>query len=327
MIIRKTSALVEAGILAAIAVIFSLVGMYVPFLSLFTNILWPLPIILCGRRCGFKWSLLALLVAGLIVAALISPLHALSEVVVLGIIGLTMGECMRRQFSPLKILLLGSIAAFISFLLSIAIGYLLMQINVLEVFKQSMEEAFTMTEDIYRYIGIGAGQMEQMQEQTKQMLKMIMLILPGAMLMSAPVTVLANYWAARKVLSRLGDYYPWFPPFRTWMLPKWVLAPYGVALALLFFQKNQQEGLLYATGFNIFVVSNVLLIIQAMSLLYWYVKEKNKPKWMFSLGFTLLFVSQLFSQLAVMAGAYDLIFDFRKLRKRPQPTKEQEGKY
>lgn len=322
---HKTSALVESGILAAIAVLFSLVGMYVPFLSLFTNILWPLPIILCGRRCGLKWSLLSLLVAGLIVAALISPLHALSEVVVLGIIGLVMGECMRRQQTPLQILFFGSIAAFISFLLSLAIGYLLMHINVLEVFKQSMEEAFTMTQDIYSYLGMGGDQMTQMQEQTQQMIKMVLMIMPGAMLMSAPVTVFANYWAARKILSRLGDYYPWFPPFSTWMLPKWVLAPYGVALGLMLVYRTQMETFAYRLGFNLFVISNLLLVIQAMSLLYWYVQTRNKPKWMFSLGITLLFVSQLFSQLAVMAGAYDLIFDFRKLRRRSQQKSDREG--
>lgn len=42
--IRKTSAMVEAGILAAIAIVFAIISMYVPVIGSFINFLWPLPI-------------------------------------------------------------------------------------------------------------------------------------------------------------------------------------------------------------------------------------------------------------------------------------------
>ena len=44
--IRKTSAMVEAGILAAIAIVFAIISMYVPVIGSFINFLWPLPIAL-----------------------------------------------------------------------------------------------------------------------------------------------------------------------------------------------------------------------------------------------------------------------------------------
>lgn len=64
MIRRKTSAIVESGILAAIAVIFTLIGNYIPVLDVIVSVWWPLPIILCGRRNGLMWSVLCLLVTG-----------------------------------------------------------------------------------------------------------------------------------------------------------------------------------------------------------------------------------------------------------------------
>lgn len=39
--IRKTSAMVEAGILAAIAIVFAIISMYVPVIGSFINFLWP----------------------------------------------------------------------------------------------------------------------------------------------------------------------------------------------------------------------------------------------------------------------------------------------
>ena len=48
--IRKTSAMVEAGILAAVAIVMALISMYVPVLGAFVNFVWPLPIVICGWR-------------------------------------------------------------------------------------------------------------------------------------------------------------------------------------------------------------------------------------------------------------------------------------
>lgn len=74
--IRRTSAMVEAGILAAIAIVFAIISMYVPVIGSFINFLWPLPIAICGMRNGLRWSVMTLIVADIAVAVLISPLHA-----------------------------------------------------------------------------------------------------------------------------------------------------------------------------------------------------------------------------------------------------------
>jgi len=311
LVIRKTSALVESGILAAIATVFTIIGAYVPILSLIANFVWPLPIILCGRRHGLKWSFLCLMVAGIIASILISPIHALSVVAVFGIIGLTMGECMRRQMSPIKLMLVSSVGAFFSFIISMLIGYLLMHINILEVFLDSMSQGFDMSIDFYRQMGYGADQLAQITTEMDTMKKMVQMIMPIAFIMVAPVTVFVNYWAARKILSKLGDYYPWFPAFSQWSMPRYTLLPYGVSLILLMQFNSRQEHPMYQFAFNLFVFSNVLLIIQALALIYWYIETKGKPRWWFSVCFVIIFISQFISQIAVLLGAYDLLFDFR----------------
>ena len=320
MIIRKTSALVESGILAAIATVFTIIGAYVPILSLIANFVWPLPIILCGRRHGLKWSFLCLMVAGIIAAVLVSPIHALSVVAVFGIIGLTMGECMRRQLSPLKLMLIGSIGAVISFIISMLIGYLIMHINVMEVFLDSMNQGFTMSVDFYRQMGYGPEQIAQITEEMKIMKEMVVMILPVAFIMVAPFTVFVNYWAARKILAKMGDYYPWFPPFAQWSMPRYTLLPYGVSLILLMQFNTRHEHTMYQVAFNIFVFCNVLLVVQSLALIYWYINTKGKPRWWFSVCFTVIFISQFMSQIAVLLGAYDLVFDFR--HRKPKIKKD-----
>ena len=48
--IRKTSAMVEAGILAAIAIVFAIISMYVPVIGSFINFLWLSAV--CATDCA-----------------------------------------------------------------------------------------------------------------------------------------------------------------------------------------------------------------------------------------------------------------------------------
>ena len=48
--VRKTSEMVEAGILAAIAVLFAILGTYLPVLGVIFNFLWAVPVAVCGGR-------------------------------------------------------------------------------------------------------------------------------------------------------------------------------------------------------------------------------------------------------------------------------------
>ena len=95
--IRKTSAMVEAGILAAVAIVMALISMYVPVLGAFVNFVWPLPIVICGCRHGLKWSIMTLLVATVIIAMIISPINAFFLAAIFGLLGLILASCAAFQ--------------------------------------------------------------------------------------------------------------------------------------------------------------------------------------------------------------------------------------
>jgi len=312
LVVRRTSALVEAGILAAIAVLFTIVSNYIPVLSFIANVIWPLPIILCGRRNGLKWSILSLIVAGIIVAMLLSPVMAITEVLILGIVGLAMGEAMRRQMSPAQVLSVGTLATLVSLALSIAAGFYLLDINVFKQLTEAVEQSMSLSTDIYNKIGLPASQMEIVQTQMANTMKALKMLLPAAFFLSAPITVFINYWVATKVLARMGDYFPPFPPFSQWKLPKSLLVPLAVALALMFFYKGQPESMTFKAAVNVMFVISFFFMIDALSVVKWYVQDRGKASMWFKLAVFLTFFNQFFAQIMIMAGIYDLMFDFRK---------------
>src|SRR5665647_135226 len=118
----RVRSMVEGGLLAAIAIIFAVISAYLPIIGPFVDLLWPVPIILLGVRHGYKWSIMATVVAGVMIAMLLHPLQAVSVVVGFGLIGVVLGYAFRMEFSPAKTMLWGSVASLISKVALLAIG-------------------------------------------------------------------------------------------------------------------------------------------------------------------------------------------------------------
>ena len=56
-----------------------------------------------------------------------------------------------------------------------------------------------------------------------------------------------------------------------------------------------------------------VFVLQGIALIYWWLEKNNKPKWWGTVSVALLFFVQIFSQIIVFVGAFDLVFDFRNL--------------
>ena len=157
---HKTSAMVEAGILAAIAIVFALISTYVPVLGMLVNFIWCLPIILCGMRNGLRWSIMTLAVSGAVISILISPLNALLLVAVFGPLGLVLGECMRRKLPPIKLMAISSVAAFVSLMISVGITFVVLGADPISMFFGMFDDALADIIGIYKQQGLSEEQIQ-----------------------------------------------------------------------------------------------------------------------------------------------------------------------
>lgn len=315
--IRKTSAMVEAGILAAVAIVMALISMYVPVLGAFVNFLWPLPIVVCGCRHGFKWSVMTLLVATVIIAMVISPINAFFLAAIFGLLGLILGECMRRHLPPMQMMLYGSVGAVLALIINIVLSFLVLGIDPIEMMFTSFHESLGQLAAYYREHGMGEEEIKKIVDGYAEMLRMMRIIMPGAFLLCAPVMAFINYIAAKKILTKLGESFTDLPPFIMLQVPGWVLWPYGISLlAVTYFYQTDQSSWLYTLSVNVQTVCSFVLVLQGIVLLYWFVETKGKPRWWANLATLLLFAIPLFSQIMVYVGAFDMVFDFRKIRKK-----------
>ena len=315
--IRKTSAMVEAGILAAIAIVMALISMYVPVLGAFVNFVWPLPIVICGARHGLKWSIMTLLVATIIIAMIMSPVNAFFLAAIFGLLGLILGECMRRHLAPMQLMAFGTIGGIIALVLNIVLSFVVLGIDPINMMFTSFDESLVQLAAYYREHGMSEADIKTSIDSYKEMLRMMKIIMPGAFLICAPIMAFINYICAKKILTKLGDSFASFPPFIMLKVPQWVLWPYFLSLlAVTYFYQTDQSSWMYAAAVNVQTVCSFSLVFQGIVLIYWYVETKNKPRWWANIGTALMLMIPLFSQIIVYVGAFDMVFDFRKIRNR-----------
>jgi len=306
--------MVEGGLLAAIAIIFAVISAYLPLIGPFVNLLWPVPIILLGVRHGYKWSILANIVAGIIIAMLIEPLEAISVVVGFGLIGIVLGYAFRRNFSPSKTMLWGSIASLLSKVALMGIGIAVTGVNPFNIDSEMMNQAVQQVVDLYRSFGIPAEELTQMTERMQSMIVYIKIILPAGFVLASIADTFLNFLIAKAVLRKLGHHIGDFKPFKQWTLPDYIVYFFALSLVMIYWGQSREIAILYHSGMNLYMLASIALFLQGMSVFNYVVDKYNLSRWVRSIILMLILTNGFLSQLLVCVGAIDIIIDYRRLR-------------
>ncbi len=313
--------MVEGGILSAVAILFALISVYIPFIGAFINLIWPVPIILLGVRHGYKWSMMATAVAGILIAILVHPLHAVAVAIGFGMTGIVLGHCFRKHLSPVYTVLFGSIASLAAKIIVLSISAAVLGINPLADHTAAMAKAVDQAINVYRGFGMKEADLNQLAENMKGMLELMKLILPAGFALASVVDTYLNFLVARAVLRKLGQQYASFPEFRTWRFSSSLLYAFVSSMLMLYWGKSREIEMLATAGINLQVVSSLLLAVQGLAVAMFYAKKRDVPRIITSIFILMVFTNNFIMQIVVFIGAFDIVFDFRKLR-RPLPPPE-----
>jgi uncharacterized protein YybS (DUF2232 family) len=308
-------ALTEGALMAAIAALLGIIGIYIPILSFVTGLFWTIPIILLIMRHDIRLGVMGLVVTGGLISILAGPVQAILMVVNLGGMALAYGYCFKEKLSPMKALLLGTLITAVStaatLVLSAFVANLPISQGILEM-KMTIDQAFK----TYENMGILDQILPQgvsAEQYKEQIFRMIDTLLPRAYITASMGVALVNYLIARKILRRLRYEIPDMPPFREWHLP-WVIV-WGVigALGFLLAGNHFEHRLLVLIGQNILYIYYPLLLISGISVavFYWKSYQPTPPiKALIIIG--IIMFNHIIFILLLLIGLFDPLFDYRR---------------
>ena len=227
----ETNAVVLAGMCTALAVVLSVIGFYMPLISLVVFLLIPLPIAYLGMKEGTSWSIIV--TAGIMIldSVFFGFISAAFLCAIFGVLGVILGICYRNKVSAAATLAAGAVVV-----LAALIGQAFAAMYILNVppmifggeAMDSMEQQM-MAQMAQFYSG---ELLTQAQENVKQMMDAIRKSIPAATVGAAFFYTWASMMLGKKIFTRLGmkdipECLPWndgncpvsFWDFMFWHLP------------------------------------------------------------------------------------------------------------
>ena len=303
---NQTKALVQGSMMVAIFTIILTMAAYVPLISIFALLFAPLPIAWYSANYKRKASILVAVV-GALLTFFTSGIIMLPFALILGLLGLIIGEAIRMKKSKLYILISSGIAMLISFAIIHLCTMFLANINLVQTSLQFARENYEQSLEMAKQF---SGQMIITPEQLDMMFKTMELTVPAAITITAFLIAFVLITVNVPLLGRLGLEVPKFASFQEMRLPRAVLWYYMIVLAINLFLRPESGSMLDVIVLNFSYILWLLLILQGISLIHYFIASKGLPnavKWIA----TILAIP--LSSFIILLGIIDLGFDVRSL--------------
>lgn len=310
---KKTRALIEASLMAAITCIFAVIGTYIPVLTFILYFI-PVPFIILGKRHGMNFVILSIIASAIIIGSLTEPIYSVFVVLLPGIVAIVMGYMMKKEYSPGAVLAGGAAAALVSTGLSISLASAISGINAFGQMSEIFTQVTEMQIDLMQRMGMEAEKMEQMKKNLENTARMAVMVIPAAVMLSAVFLSYVNYVLTVYILNRIGYKAEHLPPLQNIRLPKSILA--GSFLIILLTLLTRYLNIIHYETLvvNVFVVLQFIFFVQGIAVILYFMKAYGLTKPMRILIFLFLLFNQMGAFMVAIIGLTDSLVNLRKIQ-------------
>jgi uncharacterized protein YybS (DUF2232 family) len=304
----NTRILVESALLVAISTLFCVLDAYIPIFAL----VYPLPIVILVVRRGLRAGVWATVVTIAATSMFVGPFQGLLVFTKVGIIGITLAQCIRKQFSPVKTVAITAVAVAVSMAFTIGVNLLIGGFGIEETWEM-MQKSMDSAIEFYRRIGVAESEISRMETYLSQITEAAKIVLPASLLMVVVTVAGFNYLVARLILGKLGHKLAELKPFSKWRLSWHYGWGYVAGLILASIGQVAAVPLVSNIGTNVMSVFGMVFLVQGAAVA-WYFFDKYKllpiAKWLIMIFIVL---NPTLLQILSWAGVLDAWLDFRKL--------------
>ncbi|WP_138419137.1 YybS family protein [Aquibacillus sediminis] len=263
---------VREGVIASVLfLLILLVTIFIPFLSIFSLFVLPLPFLVYTARYGWKPAsilfLILLLVSTFFVAV---PIAFLT-----GLTGLMIGSAINQQVSPYETWARGTVGYAVGIVALFLFVQVFLNINIIAEMNQTVEQSMETSEAFLSSFGLESTQEDLtiVIEQIEQLIH----LLPVIIVVIAVICAFIIQYIGYKVLNWLDRYQLYFPPFRNFQLPKAMIWLYLIAIVTSWLNQDQSS-MMYIVAWNVTSLAGLIIAMQGLSFVFYYTDKKKLSK-------------------------------------------------
>ena len=302
----KARPVVEGGLLAASLAVIAFFSMYIPY----ANLVWPLPIALVSARHGVRYGVMTAVVSALVIGLLVHIMTGLFLFLSGGLVGVVLGECLRRGISAGKTVSVSTVLAFLSNLLTIGLAMVIMQIDLAQM-NAEMQDGIMQWVNMIGAMSDDETVRSQIEMLGQWLVQLYMLLMPSILLVCGLVTAVLNFVLARTVMVRLGMETVCFSPFEMWRFPSWTLYLFVLSLVGVYWGNKWADEMMVMASGNVQLITSFVLFVQGASLLRYIANRNMFVKKIWWILIVIALFSQFFTIMLVVLGGIDMLMNYR----------------
>lgn len=308
----ETNAVVLAGMCTALAVVLSVIGFYMPLISLVVFLLIPLPIAYLGMKEGTSWSIIV--TAGIMIldSVFFGFISAAFLCAIFGVLGVILGICYRNKVSAAATLAAGAVVVLAALIGQAFAAMYILNVPPMIFGGEAMDnmEQQMMGQMAQLYSG---ELLTQAQENVKQMMDSIRKSIPAATLGAAFFYTWASMTLGKKIFTRIGiKDIPGMPSLERWELPRFFLGLYVLAFAMQYITNG--DATLEMIQYNLGLACVLVFWLQGLAALWWMPRKYPfvRPlRWIIAILSVIIGMVQM---IIVLLGLSDMVLQYRKKR-------------
>ena len=220
-------------------------------------------------------------------------------------LGFIIGDTIRTKKSKLFMLMSTGLVLLVSMVIQYVVAVIMFEFN-------PVKELMTMTKESYHQMGKmmeGFNALpENYYKQVADALFMFETTMPSLLIISLFIFTYVFINILLPVLKKIGLEVPKFPAYRNMKFPKSVLWYYLIVQIVTLFVELEHGTFTFMVFANAALILRVLLFLQGISLIQYYIHEQKGPKWVVILVTIFAFPLQ---GITVLIGILDLGFNIR----------------
>ena len=310
--VKSVTPTIEGGLLVAITVILGLLTIYVPLVGIFVEFFFAVPSAVLTARQGVGKGISALFVSFVLLSMLIGPVFALRICLSVGLCGVALGWCVRRNFGAVRIFFTTLVVASAAQIASIALASVILDVDIIGTQIKLLRESFDESFSFYESIGVDKAQITQAQANTETGFQLLVYLLPTLLTLAALANAVAVYLTSQWIFAKLGIKLPEMPAFAKWRFPSLFFYTAIVGGLSLYWGMTRNWLGIYEIALNLLAVSLIIGLIQGLSILSAVADRFKLSKLLRGLMYAVVILSPFLLQLTAVCGLADTVFDYRK---------------
>lgn len=292
------------AIMIALFSLLLVVAVYVPFINMVASLFVVLPIAWYSAVFD-RTSAIFIAISGCVLATVIGGIPLLPAAIIFAVLGVVIGDAIRLKRSKLFLFMSSGLAV----LLTTSMLYLLF-VNFIGV--DIVRESIALSKDAYKeYIEASTKSLGTAPISEKELMSafdQVEYSIPAVVTISVFFVTFIIQTVNLPILKRLGLHVPQFAPFKDMRLPRSILWYYLIVLTVSLFAAPVEGSMLHIIILNISVVLWILLVLQGVSLLFYYIHEKGLPN---LVKVIVVFLTIPLYSFVALIGILDLGFNIR----------------